>query len=76
MLYYAHSSGNHLVDGVVLWKMHGRLSGTNSLRLHGCERYTRVGTETIALDDFRFTMVIQTGQYASFDMISFIIMFY
>ena len=50
MLYYTHSSGNHLVDGVVLWKMHGRLSGTG--RLHGCERYTRVGTETIALDDF------------------------
>ena len=68
MLYYARSSGNHLVDGVVLWKMHGRL--------HGCERYTRVGTETIALDDFRFTMAIHTGQYAYFDMISFIIMFY
>ena len=33
MLWYAHSSGNHLVDGVVLWKMHGRLSGTG--RLHG-----------------------------------------
>ena len=74
MLYYAHSSGNHLVDGVVLWKMHGRLSGTG--RLHGCEQYTRVGTETIALDDFQFTMAIHTGQYASFDTISFIIMFY
>ena len=30
---------HHLVDGVVLWKMHGRLSGTGRLRgtgrLHG-----------------------------------------
>ena len=32
-----------------------------------------MGTETIALDDFRFAMAIHTGQYASFDMISFII---
>ena len=54
--------------------MHGRLSGTG--RLHGCERYTRVGTETIALDDFRFTMAIHTCQYASFDTFSFIIMLY
>ena len=33
MLWYAHPSGNHLVDEVVLWKMHGRLSGTD--RFHG-----------------------------------------
>ena len=56
--------------------MHGRLSGTG--RLHGNRSSgiaSRVGTETIALDDFRFTMAIHTGQYASFDMISFIICF-
>ena len=37
-----------------------------------------VGTETIALDDFQFAMAIHTctGQYVSFDTISFIIMFY
>ena len=38
---------------------------------------TSEGTETIAsvLDDFRFAMAIHTGQYASFDTISFIIIF-
>ena len=30
----------------------------------------------IALDDFQFAMAIHTGQYASFDTIKFIIMFY
>ena len=42
--------------------MHGRLSGTG--RLHGIlDRvvYTRVGTETIALDDFQFAMATHTG---------------
>ena len=34
-----------------------------------------MGTETITLDDFRFAMAIHTGQYASFDTISFIICF-
>ena len=29
----------------------------------------------IALDDFRFTMPIRTGQYASLDMITFIIQY-
>ena len=65
-----------MVDGVVLWKMHGRLSDTG--RLHGnisSGVATRVGTETIALDNFQFPMAIYTGQYASFDMISFIICF-
>ena len=52
--------------------MHGRLSGTG--RLHG-NRLSgiRVGTETI---DFRFAIAIHTVQYASFDTINFIIMFY
>ena len=35
-----------------------------------------VGTEMIALDDFWCAMAIHTGQYASFDTINFIIMFY
>ena len=55
--------------------MYGRLSGTG--RLHGIlDRvvYYRVGIETIALDDFQFAMAIHTGQHASFDTISFIIM--
>ena len=49
--------------------MHGRLSGTG--RLHDNKQidwYTRVGTETI---NFRIVMAIHTGQYASFDIISF-----
>ena len=61
---------------MVLWKMHGRFSGTG--RLHGSRSsgsYTRVGTEMIAIDDFEFAMAIHTGQYPSFDTISFIIMF-
>ena len=48
-----------MVDGVVLWKMHGRLSGTG--RLHGnsqIKQYARVGTETIALNDFQFAIII------------------
>ena len=66
-----------MLDGLVLWKMYGRLSGTG--RLHGIlDRvvYYRVGIETIALDDFQFAMAIHTGQHASFDTISFIIMSY
>ena len=31
--YSVHSSRNHLVDGVVMWEMHGRLSDTG--RLYG-----------------------------------------
>ena len=31
--------------------------------------------EMIPLDDFQFTMVISTGQYVSFDMISIIVCF-
>ena len=36
-----HSSKNHLVDEAVMWKMHGRLSGTG--RLYGSRQYTQVG---------------------------------
>ena len=68
-------SRNHLVDGVVIWKMHGRLSGIG--RLHdNSEQYAWVGI--IALDNLRFAMTIHTGQYTSFvcfDTISFIIFY-
>ena len=44
-------------------------------RLHGnrLSGYYRVGTETIALDNFRFAMAINTGKYPSFDTINSII---
>ena len=53
--------------------MHGRLSGTGRLHDNRSSGYYRIGTETIALDNFQFAMTIHIGQYASFDMISFII---
>ena len=39
-------SRSHLVDGVVIWKMHGRLSGIG--RLHdNSEQYAWVGMITL-----------------------------
>ena len=68
-------SRSHLVDCVVIWKMHGRLSGIG--RLHdNSEQYAWVGM--ITLDNLRFTMAIHTGQYTSFvcfDTISCMICF-
>ena len=53
--------------------MHGRLSGTGRLHGNRSSGYYRVGTEAVALDKFRFTMAIHTGEYVSFDTISSII---
>ena len=50
-----------------MWKMYGKLNGTD--RLHGNSKIDYHAV-MIALDNFQFTMAIHTGQYISFDILS------